>query len=87
MSELFGWLLFVASGRVPIMQCILLHLIVTATLCALARADVFSLSNLSWTLKNANGSIVIPAQVPSQAHLDLMRAGIITEPLLGINGM
>ena len=52
----------------------------------LASADVLSLSNLSWTLKNQNGSIVIPGKVPSQAHLDLLNAGIITEPLLGING-
>ncbi|TFK89847.1 glycoside hydrolase family 2 protein [Polyporus arcularius HHB13444] len=51
----------------------------------LASADVLSLSDLSWTLKNRNGSIVIPAKVPSQAHLDLLEAGIITEPLLGIN--
>ena len=48
--------------------------------------DVQSLSSLKWTLKNANGSIVVPAKVPSQAHLDLLEAGIITEPLLGING-
>ncbi|KAH9885437.1 glycoside hydrolase [Cubamyces lactineus] len=47
--------------------------------------DVQSLSSLKWTLKNANGSIVVPAKVPSQAHLDLLEAGIITEPLLGIN--
>lgn len=53
----------------------------------LAHAEVLSLTSLSWTLKNQNGSIAIPAQVPSQAHLDLLRAGIITEPLLGINGM
>ena len=48
--------------------------------------DVLSLSSLDWSLKNENGSIVIPAKVPSQAHLDLLDAGIITEPLLGING-
>lgn len=57
-----------------------------ACLASVVRGEVFSLSNLSWTLKNANGSIAIPATVPSQAHLDLLRAGIITEPLLGING-
>lgn len=68
------------------MQRILLQVLAAAGLTALARADVFSLSNLTWTLKNANGSIIIPASVPSQAHLDLMKAGIITEPLLGING-
>ena len=52
----------------------------------LVAADVLSLSSLQWSLRNANGSIVIPARVPSQAHLDLLDAGIITEPLLGING-
>lgn len=52
----------------------------------LVSADVLSLSGLQWSLRNANGSIVIPAKVPSQAHLDLLDAGIITEPLLGING-
>lgn len=48
---------------------------------------IFDLSELHWTLKNQNGTIVIPASVPSQAHLDLLNAGIITEPLLGINGV
>ena len=52
----------------------------------LVAADVLSLSSLQWSLRNANGSIVIPAKVPSQAHLDLLDAGVITEPLLGING-
>lgn len=51
-----------------------------------ALGDVISLSQLNWTLKNQNGTIVIPATVPSQVYLDLERAGIITEPLLGING-
>ena len=50
-------------------------------------AQKFSLSDLQWSLRNSNGSINVPAQVPSQAHLDLLRAGIITEPLLGANGM
>ncbi|EKM54884.1 glycoside hydrolase family 2 protein [Phanerochaete carnosa HHB-10118-sp] len=68
-------------------------MLVVPTLCAclalvlplVAQAKVLSLSDLTWTLKNQNGSIVVPAQVPSQAHLDLLRAEIITEPLLGIN--
>ncbi|KAF5390415.1 hypothetical protein D9757_005257 [Collybiopsis confluens] len=50
-----------------------------------AWAAIFDLSELSWTLRNENGSIVIPGNVPSQAHLDLLKAGIITEPLLEIN--
>ena len=65
-----------------------LKLALAAVLCSpLVNADVLNLSNLQWTLKNQNGSIVIPAKVPSQVHLDLLDAGIITEPLLGVNGM
>ncbi|KAJ7901256.1 glycoside hydrolase family 2 protein [Mycena leptocephala] len=48
-------------------------------------ATVFDLSSLHWTLTNQNGSISVPGSVPSQVHLDLVRTGIITEPLLGIN--
>ncbi|KAJ7662697.1 glycoside hydrolase family 2 protein [Mycena polygramma] len=43
------------------------------------------LAVLDWTLTNQNGSISVPGTIPSQAHLDLTRAGVITEPLLGIN--
>ncbi|KAJ7930801.1 glycoside hydrolase family 2 protein [Mycena leptocephala] len=50
-----------------------------------AFAAVFDLSALEWTLVNQNGSISVPGAVPSQAHLDLARAGVITEPLLGLN--
>lgn len=53
----------------------------------LALGAVFDLGELQWTLKNVNGSIAIPGTVPSQVHIDLQKAGIITEPLLGINGM
>ncbi|KAI0030346.1 glycoside hydrolase [Vararia minispora EC-137] len=51
----------------------------------MATNGVFSLSDLQWSLSNANGSIVVPGSLPSQVHLDLKRAGVITEPLLGIN--
>ncbi|KAI0309749.1 glycoside hydrolase family 2 protein [Amylostereum chailletii] len=50
-----------------------------------ANAGVFSLSDLTWSLSNQNGSIVVPGSLPSQVHLDLLRAGVITDPLLGIN--
>ncbi|EPQ57141.1 glycoside hydrolase [Gloeophyllum trabeum ATCC 11539] len=60
-------------------------LLAAACLPALALGATFDLSGLSWTLKNANGSIAIPGSVPSQAHLDLLKAGVISEPLLGIN--
>lgn len=69
------------------MYPIFLYLSVALLYTPAARAEVFDLSNLSWTLKNQNGSISIPASgPPSQAHIDLLNAGIITEPLLGING-
>lgn len=60
--------------------------LVALSLSSLCLAEVFDLSELKWALKNQNGSIHIPATIPSQAHLDLFKAGIITEPLLGING-
>lgn len=40
---------------------------------------------LKWTLKNTNGSIVIPALAPSQVQLDLIRSGIIPDPNAGLN--
>ena len=52
----------------------------------LTLCQIFNLSQLEWTLRNQNGSIVVPASIPSQAHLDLLKAGLITEPLLGANG-
>lgn len=55
-------------------------------LAGLALGQKFSLSGLQWTLKSSNGSVVVPGRVPSQAHLDLLEAGVITEPLLGANG-
>ncbi|KIJ68032.1 glycoside hydrolase family 2 protein [Hydnomerulius pinastri MD-312] len=59
--------------------------LIASCLPLLARAQVFSLSDLNWTLRNQNGSIVVPGSLPSQAHLDLLKAGVINEPLLGIN--
>ncbi|KAJ7480329.1 glycoside hydrolase family 2 protein [Mycena galericulata] len=48
-------------------------------------ASAFDLSTLDWALHNQNGSISVPGTLPSQVHLDLKAAGVITEPLLGIN--
>ncbi|KAJ7869021.1 glycoside hydrolase family 2 protein [Mycena leptocephala] len=60
----------------------LLVLLLCPLLCL---AAVFDLSALDWTVVNQNGSIAVPASIPSHVHLDLARAGLITEPLLGIN--
>lgn len=63
----------------------LLSFLLLFSLLRYASAAIFDLSELSWTLRNENGSIVIPGRVPSQAHLDLLSANIITEPVLEIN--
>jgi beta-mannosidase len=67
-----------------------LHLLLPTLLGLLAEfasADVVNLASFKWTLTNANGTINIPSTgPPNEAHLDLVNAGIITEPLLGING-
>jgi hypothetical protein len=39
-----------------------------------------SANSINWTLTNTNLSISIPATVPGQTHLDLLAAGIISEP-------
>jgi hypothetical protein len=33
-----------------------------------------------WTVRNHNGTLVVPATVPGVVHLDLLRAKKITEP-------
>ena len=63
----------------------LLNFFLLFSLLRCASAAIFDLSELSWTLKNENQSIIVPGSVPSQAHLDLLKAGVITEPLLEIN--
>ena len=45
----------------------------------------FSLDGNRWRLKNTNGSISIPARVPGVVHLDLLDAGLISDPLYRYN--
>jgi beta-mannosidase len=64
-----------------------LHLVLSSLLIGPTLADVINLASLKWTLNSANGTISIPSTgPPCQAHIDLLNAGIITEPLLGTNG-
>ncbi len=42
-------------------------------------------AHLRWTLTNANRSISVDALLPSLVHLDLLRAGIIQDPAVGLN--
>ncbi|CAM9824466.1 unnamed protein product, partial [Ectocarpus fasciculatus] len=45
------------------------------------------LGQLSWTLRNDNGTIAVPATVPGHVHLDLLAAGVLDEgdPYFGTN--
>jgi beta-mannosidase len=45
---------------------------------------VFNLSDAQWTLSSAIYDISIPGSVPSQAHLDLYKAGKIPDPYFGL---
>jgi beta-mannosidase len=47
--------------------------------------SIQDLSTLKWTLSNQNGSISVPATIPSHAHLDLFKAGVIPDPYHGLN--
>ncbi|KAJ7157178.1 family 2 glycoside hydrolase [Mycena filopes] len=46
---------------------------------------VTDLSGPGWTLRSQNGSISVPATVPSQQYIDLSAAHIIGDPLYGTN--
>lgn len=45
-----------------------------------ALSKVIDLNTDSWTLTSQNGSIVVPATIPGQVHLDLFRAEKIQDP-------
>ncbi|KAJ7827153.1 glycoside hydrolase family 2 protein [Mycena olivaceomarginata] len=46
---------------------------------------VTDLTGSGWTLHSQNGSISIPASVPSQQYIDLYKAHVIGDPLYGLN--
>lgn len=62
----------------------MLFAIVSALLVCASAQQSINLSNVPWTLSNGN-NVTIPGKLPSQAHLDLMTAGIIGDPLYGYN--
>lgn len=71
------------------MMLVLRHtlLIISLSFVEIAFADVVNLASLKWNLINSNGTINVSSTgPPNQAHIDLLNAGLITEPLLGING-
>jgi hypothetical protein len=48
-----------------------------------ATPRVFELQHIPWTLTESTREISVAGHVPSQAHLDLLAAGIIQEPTYG----
>ncbi|KAJ7127103.1 family 2 glycoside hydrolase [Mycena epipterygia] len=46
---------------------------------------VTDLTGSGWTLRSQNGSISVPATIPSQQYVDLYKAGVIGDPLYGTN--
>jgi len=51
---------------------------------SISAQKVFDLSTAQWTLSNPVHNISIPGSVPSQAHLDLHREGVIPDPYFGL---
>ncbi|KAL3465970.1 galactose-binding domain-like protein [Aspergillus heterothallicus] len=49
--------------------------------------SVVDLSSDTWTLSSPVLNSTVPASLPSQAHLDLYRAGIIGDPYHGLNDL
>ena len=47
--------------------------------------NVIDLTGPGWTLHSSNGSISVPATLPSQQYVDLFNAGVIGDPLYGLN--
>ncbi|KAF2096417.1 putative beta-mannosidase [Rhizodiscina lignyota] len=46
--------------------------------------SVYDLSNVQWTLSDPGNNVSVPGSLPSQAHLDLFKAGVIPDPYLGL---
>ncbi|KAL5000101.1 glycoside hydrolase superfamily [Aspergillus recurvatus] len=44
-----------------------------------------NLSDVKWTLSSPALNTTVPASIPSQAHLDLLNAGVIDDPYYGSN--
>ena len=51
-----------------------------------ARKNIVNLGDLKWEVSNKYNATV-PGEYPSQAHLDLYRAGVIDDPLYGYNDL
>lgn len=54
-------------------------------LSSVAAQDILDLSTVSWTVSDPGNNVTVPGRLPSQAHLDLLAANVITEPYLGLN--
>ena len=61
-------------------MAILVTLIVLLCTARVISQKVIDLSGNDWTLENLPLNISVPGSVPSQAHLDLYAAQVISDP-------
>ncbi|KAL2819589.1 glycoside hydrolase superfamily [Aspergillus cavernicola] len=59
--------------------------VLAANLVASWGQHVQDLSGVNWTLSSPAINFTVPASLPSQAHLDLLQAGVIEDPYHGLN--
>ena len=57
----------------------------TSLLATALSQSVVNLHQLNWTVSDPGSNISVPGGFPSQAHLDLYAAGVITDPYYGLN--
>lgn len=48
--------------------------------------NVIDLGKANWTISDPGQNVSVAASLPSQAHLDLFAAGVISDPYYGLNG-
>ncbi|KAL2839599.1 glycoside hydrolase superfamily [Aspergillus pseudoustus] len=66
-------------------QDILTQTVLASNLAASLGQHVVDLSGNKWTLSSPVLNSIVPASLPSQVHLDLYRAGLISDPYHGLN--
>ena len=67
------------------MLCLTSSATIAALVSSVAAQTVLDLSTVKWTVSDPGNNVSVPANFPSQAHLDLYAAGVITDPYLGLN--
>ncbi|KAI9369333.1 glycoside hydrolase superfamily [Aspergillus egyptiacus] len=67
------------------LQDVLAEAMMTSNLARGWASHVQDLGEVAWTLSSPAINFTVPASLPSQAHLDLLKAGVIDDPYHGLN--